>query len=134
VDGQRQITFARASCRLLASSKDPSRDSLFLLLGLVLQKVASLSDSAWIDCLRPLFNMLNNSVLVQQERGADGEAPGGVQDAVLHADLSLEVAEQREGYAEVFGKAFVAGRGIDADANDLRVVSFVMCDISLIRP
>ena len=89
-------------------------------------------DTAGVNGFGALLDMLHDSVFVQQERGADREAPGGVQDAILYADFPLEIAQQRKGDAEVLGKAFVAGRGIDADADDLSVVGFVMCDISLI--
>lgn len=98
----------------------------------MLQVVAGLPDAARIDGFGALLDVLNFPVLVNQERGADSQAPCRIQDAVFRADFPLEVAEQREGDAEVFGKTFVAGGGIDADADDLRVVCFVVCDISLI--
>ena len=98
----------------------------------MLQEVAGLPDAARIDRFGALLDVLDDPVLVNQERGADGQTPVRIQDSVLHADFTFEVAEQWEGDAEVFGKAFVAGGGIDADADDLSVVCFIMCDISLI--
>lgn len=98
----------------------------------MLQVVAGLSDAARIDRFGALLDVLDDPVLVNQERGANSQAPGGMQDSVFHTDFTFEVAEQREGDAKVLGKALVAGGGIDADADDLSVVCFVVCDISLI--
>ena len=98
----------------------------------VLQVVAGLPDAARVDRFAALLDVLDLPVFIDQKRGANGQALVRIQDPVLHADFTFEVAEQWEGDAEVFGKAFVAGGGIDADADDLSVVCFIMCDISLI--
>ena len=98
----------------------------------MLQVVTSLTDSAWIDCFGALLDVLHDSVLVNQESGAHGQTLGRVENTILLADRSLEVAEQRECHAEVFGKTLVAGRGIHADAQNLSIVGVEFCDISLI--
>ncbi len=118
----------RADCRKRTAV------NLLLLRRLVLQVIASLPDTAGINGLGALLDVLDNSVLVHQEGGSNRQALGRIEDAVLLADCSLEVAEQRESDAKIFGETLVAGGGINADAQNLNVVSFVMCDISLIRP
>lgn len=100
----------------------------------MLQIIASLPDAAGINGLRALLDVLHDPILVHQESGADRQALGRIEDAVLLAHRSFEIAEQREGDAEIFGEALVAGRGIYADAQDLNVIRVVVCDISLIRP
>jgi hypothetical protein len=52
-----------------------------------------------------------------------GRRVGG---AVGEADFAVRVAEEGEGEAELFGEALVVLRRVEADAEDLRVLSLVL--------
>ena len=82
----------------------------------MLQQVAGLPDAARIDGLGTLLDVLHNPLLVDQKTGAHGQTLGRVQNSILLADVSLEVAQQGKGEAILLGKSMVAGRGVDADA------------------
>ena len=62
-----------------------------------------------------------------------GDAAGvfvfaGLAGAVRQTDLTLRVAEQREGEVELFGEALVVGRRVEADAEDAGVFLAVLLD------
>jgi hypothetical protein len=62
-----------------------------------------------------------------------GDAPGvlvfrAVAGAVGEADLALGVADEGEGEVELLGEALVLVAGVEADADDLRVLLLVLAD------
>lgn len=97
------------------------------------QPVANQFRSTGINRLRTLLNVLHDPLFVHHIGGAHGTPYGLVQDAVLLADFSLEIAQQRESKPQLLGKPLVIGSGIHADADYLYVGTFEISDISLIR-
>jgi hypothetical protein len=62
-----------------------------------------------------LFDVADDAVLVEHERGARAEAAVFVEDAVVADCRAFEIAEQRERDLDVFGEARVGGRTVNAD-------------------
>jgi hypothetical protein len=58
----------------------------------------------------------DDSVLIDGEGGARAVAALLIEDAVVPDRLALEVAQQREGRADVLLEAAVGGEAVDADA------------------
>src|SRR5207302_2102620 len=56
-----------------------------------------------------------------------------VEDAVIFHDGAFEIAEQREGYAVLFGEFLVGGNAVYAETKNLGIGRFEFGDISLIR-
>jgi hypothetical protein len=75
-----------------------------------------------IDRAAAFLDMLDLAFLVHDEGGAVGELHLLIQDAVGLGDFPLEVAQQRELDPDFFGKGFVRGRVVNADAENFRVV------------
>lgn len=80
-----------------------------------------------------LFDMSDDAFLVDDEGCASGEAHLFAQYSVGFRYLTFEVAQQREGDADVFGESLVGGKAIDADSEYLSFRSFEFGDIRLIR-
>jgi hypothetical protein len=99
----------------------------------VLEQVASSSGPAGVDGILTHVDMLDDTLLVYNERSAVGELLLLVQNAVLFGNRSLEVAEEREHEAFLFGEGSVGGSTIDADSQHLGAILVELGDISLIR-
>ena len=98
------------------------------------QDVARVHSAAGIDGLVPFFDVRDDSVLVDYERGAISKAGGFVKDAVVFDHGSFrEIAEQWKRYAILFPELSIGRNAVNADAEDLGVSSFEFGDISLIR-
>jgi len=97
------------------------------------QNVAGVLCRCRIDGDVTFVDVLNNSVLVDDEGGAITEALVFIIDAVILHDCAFEIAQQRKGYPVLFAEFFIGRNAIDADSENLRVVSFEFGDISLIR-
>src|SRR5207244_2103908 len=100
---------------------------------LLLQHTARLISPGRVNRRITLLDMADDALLVDDERGAGAEHPLLVEDAVVFDGLAFEVTEEGEGNLNVFGEALVGGRAVNADAEDLSVISFEFGDISLIR-
>lgn len=100
---------------------------------LVRQDVARIGGACRIDRHAALINVLNDSILVDYERGAITIAPLFIEDAIVFHHGAFEIAEQRESDAILLGKLAIGRNAVDADAENLCVCSFEFGDISLIR-
>jgi len=99
----------------------------------VFQHAACGSGPARVDGILTHVDMLDDSVFVDDKRGAVGEFLLLVQDPILFGDRSLEVTEERECEAFLLGKGSVGGSTIHADAQHLGTILLELGDISLIR-
>jgi hypothetical protein len=99
----------------------------------MLQHVTGVDHGRWIDCYVSFVNVANDSVFIDQKRGAIAEALLLVKDAVILHDSAFEIAEKRKRDAKLFGEFLVSGDAVDTEAKNLRVGGFEFCDISLIR-
>ena len=99
----------------------------------MLQQVASGSRPTGVNSFPTHVDMLDDTLLIDDKRGAIGELLLLVQNAVLFGDRSLKVTEEREHEAFLFGKGGVSGGTIDADAQHLGAILLEFGDISLIR-
>jgi len=97
------------------------------------QNVAGVFCRSRIDSDVTFVDVLNNSVLVDHEGGAISEALVFIVEAIILYDCAFEIAQQRKGYPVLFAEFFIGRNAIDADSENLRVVSFEFGDISLIR-
>src|SRR5919206_3948658 len=73
-----------------------------------------------VDGVLALLDVADDAFLVDGEGGARAVAALLVEDAVVAHRLALEVAQQREGRADVLLEAAVGGGAVYADAQDLR--------------
>src|SRR5205814_8472735 len=83
---------------------------------LVRQDVARVNRRRWIKSGAILIDVLDDSILVDHERGAIAEHLGFVKDAIVLHDRSFEIAEQRERHGDVLCESFVGGNAVNADA------------------
>jgi len=104
------------------------RQGLFFL-----DQGADLEGAGGVEGRGALLDVLYAAFLVEDEGGAARPTFFFVEDAVFLGDFALEVAQQREGYAEVLAEALVGRVAVDTDAENLGVVGFEFGDISLIR-
>ena len=97
------------------------------------QYVAGFGGRGWIDRHAAFVDVLNNSLLVDDECGSIAEALFFIKDSVIFHHSSLEITEQWKRYTDVLCKTAVGRNAVDADAEDLSLCSFEFSDISLIR-
>ena len=105
----------------------------YRLLLFVFEQTAHGVCAARVDGRGILFEVLDDAFLVHDKRRPISEAVLFVQDAVLLGNGPLKVAQEWEAEAFLFGKRFVGGRAVHADAEDLRAGLLEFGDISLIR-
>ena len=99
---------------------------------LAAQYAARLVCAGGINRFVALLNVLNDPVLVHNERSSPGEPVVLVVDAVSLGDFSKEVAQQGEGHADFFGEFLVGDKAVHADAEDLGIGCVEFGDIRLI--
>lgn len=99
----------------------------------MLEAAASGSGAARVNGRVPLFDVLNDPLLVNHERGALGRWEIRHQHSVFLAHLAREIAQEREFYADLIGESFVSGGTVYANPQNLRVAFLKFGDISLIR-
>ena len=97
------------------------------------QYVAGFGGGGWIDRHAAFIDVLNDSLLVDDECGSIAEALFFIKDSIILHHSSLEITEQWKRYANVLCKTTIGRNAIDADAEDLSFCSFEFGDISLIR-
>ena len=97
------------------------------------QDIAGVFGAGWIDRHVAFVDMLDDSVFVDHESGPVSIATVFVKDPIVSHDCSLEIAEQREGYAVLFGEFSVGGNAVYAETENLSIIRFEFGDISLIR-
>ena len=103
------------------------------LLFLVLQQTTRRVRAAWVNGRGVLLDVLDDAFLVHHKRCPVGKPVLVIQDSVILGDDPLEVAQEWEGEAFLFGKHFVGRGAIDADPEYLRFGLLEFGDISLIR-
>lgn len=86
-----------------------------------------------VKCFAVLVNVRDDALLVHHERGAVCKTMLGVEDSVLLGNRAVEIAEQREGYANFLGEGPVGRRTVHADAQHLSLRLLEFGEISLIR-
>ncbi len=89
--------------------------------------------AARVDSILTHVDMLDDTLLVDDKRGAVSELLLLVQNAILFGDGSFEITEEREHQAFLLGKGCVGGSTIDADSQHLSAILLELGDISLIR-
>jgi hypothetical protein len=99
----------------------------------VLQQTASGVGAAGVDGRGVFLDVLDHAFLVHYEGGAIGKPALFIEDAILGGDGPLEIAEDREGHADLLGEFAVGGLAVNADAQNLGIGLFEFGDISLIR-
>ena len=77
--------------------------------------------------------MADDTFLVHDEGSACGKALFFIVDAVGFRNCALEIAEEGEGHADLFGEGAIGGEAVNTDAKNLRVGCVEFGDISLIR-
>ena len=77
--------------------------------------------------------MTNDPFLVHYKGSARCEALGFIVDAVGLRYCALEIAEEREGDADLFGEGAIGGEAVNTDAQNLRLGRVEFGDIRLIR-
>ena len=100
---------------------------------LVRQDVASILRSGWIDRYVALVDVLNNPVLIDNERRAISVASLFVEDSIILHHGAFEIAEKRESDAILFAELAVGWDAVYTEAKNLCVGRFEFGDISLIR-
>jgi hypothetical protein len=108
--------------------------SLDISLVLFLWEGAAHSVGArWIYSRVALFDVADDTFLVHDECSARGKALFFTVDAVGFGNCALEIAEEGEGYADLFGEGAIGGEAVNTDAKNLRFGCVEFGDISLIR-
>lgn len=97
------------------------------------QDIAGVRGAGWIDRDVAFVDVLDDSVFIDDKGGAVSIATLFVKDPVVFHGCSLEIAEQREGYAVLFGEFSVGGNAVYAETKNLSIIRFEFGDISLIR-
>src|SRR5262245_15943989 len=115
-----------------ARCRSQYRIKAYLVL-LLLEYAARLESGCRVDRGVALFDVADNPLLVDHERGAIAEALGLIVDAVIFYECAFEIAEQWEGDAYILGETSIGGNAINTDAENLRLCIFEFGDISLIR-
>lgn len=100
---------------------------------LVRQDIAGVLGAGWIDRHVAFVDVLDDSVFIDNEGGAVSIAALFVKDPIVFHDCSLEIAEQREGYAVLFGEFSIGGNAVYTESKNLSIIRFEFGDISLIR-
>ena len=77
--------------------------------------------------------MTNDSFLVHYKGSARSKALSFIVDAVSLRYCALEIAEEREGDADLFGEGAIGGEAVNTDAQNLSLGRVEFGDISLIR-
>ena len=104
-----------------------------LLCLFVLQHVACGARAGWVNGVFILIDVPDDAFSIDHKRSAVGGRELGVQYPVVRRDLAREIAQQRKFDSDLFGKGFVGGGTIHANAQNLRAVFLEFGDISLIR-
>lgn len=76
---------------------------------LMLHTVASGAGAGRVKRFFVLVDMLDDPVLVQNEGRSPGSREIIHQNAVLFCDLTVKIAQQWKGYADLLGKCLVGG-------------------------
>ena len=96
------------------------------------QDVARIFSAGWIDGDVAFFDVLNDSVLVDNERCTIAEALLFIEDAIVSYDCAFEIAEQRKRNAELFGEFAIGGNAVYTESKNLRIGGVEFGNISLI--
>lgn len=80
-----------------------------------------------------LVNVRDDALFVDHKSSPIGKPVLGVQDSVLFGNRPVEVAEQRECDADLFGERPVGRRTVHADSQHLSIGLFEFGEIRLIR-
>ena len=108
--------------------------SLTRRLLLFLRERAAYSISpGWIDSRVALFDVADDTFLVHDERRAARKALFFIVNSVGLGDCSFEIAEEGEGYADLFGEGAIGGEAVNTDAENLGFGGVEFGDITLIR-
>ena len=83
---------------------------------LMRQDVARVGSAGWIDGHVAFVDVADDAVLVDHECGAIAEALRLVEDSIGLHYCALEIAEQRKGDLNLFGKLAVGGNAVNTDA------------------
>ncbi len=110
-----------------------TRKFVLLRYFLVCQDIAGILGAGWIDRHVTFVDVLDDPVFVDHKGGAVSIATLFVKEPVVFHDCSFEIAEQREGYAVLFGEFSVGENAVDAETKNLSIIRFEFGDISLIR-
>ena len=97
------------------------------------QNVASILGASDFDGDVAFVDVSNDSVFVDYESRAIAIAAIFVKDAIVFQHRMLDIAQQREGDADLFGEFGIGKRAVNTDPKNLCVGSFEFGDISLIR-
>src|SRR5205085_5587511 len=99
---------------------------------LMLEDVARLISARRVNGRAPLFDMFDDALFINDERGARRIAALFVEQAVVFDDGAMPVAQEGEGYADVLREPSVRGEAVHADAQDLRFGGVEFGNIRLI--
>ena len=105
----------------------------FQLLLFLREGAAHSVGAGWIYGSGTLFNMADDTFLVHDEGSACSKALFLTVDAVGFRNCALEIAEEGEGHADLFGEGGIGGEAVNTDAENLRGGCVEFGDIRLIR-
>jgi hypothetical protein len=112
----------------------PSAKLLLLLLRLpVRHQAAGIVGPGRVQRFPVLVNVRDDALLVHHKGGPVGEPALGVQDSIFLGNRPIEIAEQRERYADLLGERPVGRRTVHADAQHLCLRLLELGEIRLIR-
>ena len=97
------------------------------------EHVARFVGARRINCRVAFLDVSDDPLFVYHERRAIAVALLFIKRAVIFHHGAFEVAQEREGEADVLREAFVGRNTVHTNAENLRVGSFEFGDISLIR-
>jgi hypothetical protein len=107
---------------------------LLLLLGFpVRDQTAGIVSAGRVERFAVCIDVRNDALLVHHKSGAVCKAMLGVENPVLLGNRAVEVAEQREGDANLLGEGPVGRRTVHANAQHLSLRLLEFGEISLIR-
>ena len=97
------------------------------------EHVARLISAGWVNRRPTLFDVADNTIFIYDESGARAKSTVLIKDAIILHCFAFEIAQQRKGDSEILREAFVGGRTVNADSENLCAGGFEFGDISLIR-
>ena len=97
------------------------------------QDVASILGAGRVDGFVAFLDVLDNSILVDDERRAVPVAAFFVEDAVVLDDRVLYVAQDRKSNPVLFRELRIGKGTVNAESENLCIICFEFGDISLIR-
>ena len=103
------------------------------LLLFLRERAAYSISPGWVYSHAALFDVADDAFLVHDESSARGKPLFFIVNAVGLRNCALEIAEEWESHADLFGEGAIGGVAVNTDAKNLCVGCVEFGDITLIR-